>query len=191
MPQPYQKPHPPIRIAATTPDTFSMIGKLGYPLVSSLRGLDVPDMEGNVISYRDTLKEEGFTHPGSVYLRLPIYVGETDKEGIGDPEEGTMKSFRRLAENYAQSTGAGGASEAEARQQRYDKLANVTYEELLEDRLAYGSPDTVVQKLRSIIDRLGLEGVIMEPNVGGTLSESQVLNSIRLYASEVAPKLRN
>ena len=191
MPQPYQKPHPPIRIAATTPDTFSMIGKLGYPLVSSLRGLDVPDMEGNVISYRDTLKEEGFAHSGSVYLRLPIYVGETDKEGIGDPEEGTMKSFRRLAENYAQSTGAGGASEAEARQQRYDKLANVTYEELLEDRLAYGSPDTVVQKLRSIIDRLGLEGVIMEPNVGGTLSESQVLNSIRLYATEVAPKLRN
>ena len=191
MPQPYQKPHPPIRIAATTPDTFSMIGKLGYPLVSSLRGLDVPDMEGNVISYRDTLKEEGFAHSGSVYLRLPIYVGETDKEGIGDPEEGTMKSFRRLAENYAQSTGAGGASEAAARQQRYDKLANVTYEELLEDRLAYGSPDTVVQKLRSIIDRLGLEGVIMEPNVGGTLSESQVLNSIRLYATEVAPKLRN
>ncbi|GIS83456.1 MAG: hypothetical protein CM1200mP15_20880 [Dehalococcoidia bacterium] len=75
-----------------------------------------------------------------------------------------MKSFRRLAENYAQSTGAeelgSRGTTTEVR-----KLANVTYEELLEDRLAYGSPDTVVQKLRSIIDRLGLEGVIMEPNV--------------------------
>ena len=191
MPRPYQKPHPPIRIAATTPDTFSIVGELGYPLVSSLRGLDVPDMESNLSMYRNSLKESPYSEPGSVYLRLPIYVGETDEEGTKDPEEGTMRSFRRLAENYAQSAGAGGASESAARQARYDKLANVTYDELLQDRLAYGSPDTVAKKLKSLIETLGLSGVIMEPNVGGTLSESQLLNSIRLYAAEVAPKLRN
>jgi alkanesulfonate monooxygenase SsuD/methylene tetrahydromethanopterin reductase-like flavin-dependent oxidoreductase (luciferase family) len=191
MPQPYQKPHPPIRIAATTPDTFSLIGKLGYPLVSSLRGIDVPDMESNLSMYRTSLIQEGHGQADSVYLRLPIYVGETDKEGVNDPQEGTMRSFRRLAENYAQSAGAGGTSESATRQARYERLANVTYDELLQDRLAYGSPDTVAKKLSFLIQTLGLSGVIMEPNVGGTLSESQVLNSIRLYASEVAPKLRD
>jgi hypothetical protein len=30
----------------------------------------------------------------------------------------------------------------------------------------------------------------MEPNVGGQLTEQQVLNSIRLYGEEVAPQLR-
>jgi len=60
----------------------------------------------------------------------------------------------------------------------------------LRDRLAYGSPETVGQKLRYLQEELGLSGVIMEPNVGGQLSPDQVLNSIRLYAQEVAPLLR-
>ena len=38
VPKPYQNPHPPIRIAATTNDTFSVIGKMGYGLFIGLRG---------------------------------------------------------------------------------------------------------------------------------------------------------
>jgi alkanesulfonate monooxygenase SsuD/methylene tetrahydromethanopterin reductase-like flavin-dependent oxidoreductase (luciferase family) len=65
----------------------------------------------------------------------------------------------------------------------------VAQEALLRDRLAYGSPETVAEKLRCLRDELGLAGVIMESNVGGQLSAQQVLNSIRLYAQEVAPQL--
>ncbi len=32
MPKPFQKPHPPIRIAATTPETYPLVGQLGAPL---------------------------------------------------------------------------------------------------------------------------------------------------------------
>ena len=31
-PKPYQQPHPPFRVAATTTDTFPVLGKLGYPI---------------------------------------------------------------------------------------------------------------------------------------------------------------
>jgi alkanesulfonate monooxygenase SsuD/methylene tetrahydromethanopterin reductase-like flavin-dependent oxidoreductase (luciferase family) len=31
MPKPFQKPHPPIRIAATTQDTYPMVGRMGAP----------------------------------------------------------------------------------------------------------------------------------------------------------------
>ena len=64
------------------------------------------------------------------------------------------------------------------------------YEELLEDRLAYGRPDTVVSKLKYLVEEFQLDGVIMEPNVGGGVSADRMLNSIRLYAEEVAPRLR-
>ena len=66
----------------------------------------------------------------------------------------------------------------------------MTYEELLEDRLAYGSPDTVVKKLKHIAQEFDLDGIIMEPNVGGGLPFDRMINSIRLYAQEVAPRLR-
>ena len=35
-----------------------------------------------------------------------------------------------------------------------------------------------------------LTGIIMEPNVGGQIPVDCVLNSIRLFAQEVAPRLR-
>ncbi len=38
-------------------------------------------------------------------------------------------------------------------------------------------------------EKLGLSGVVMEPNVGGRIPLEQVLRSIHLYAHEVAPRL--
>ena len=37
VPKPYQKPTPPIRIAASTPDTFPAIGRRGLPVFASVR----------------------------------------------------------------------------------------------------------------------------------------------------------
>ena len=37
---------------------------------------------------------------------------------------------------------------------------------------------------------LGLSGVVIEPNVGGGISRDQVWRSVRLFAQEVAPRLR-
>jgi alkanesulfonate monooxygenase SsuD/methylene tetrahydromethanopterin reductase-like flavin-dependent oxidoreductase (luciferase family) len=61
---------------------------------------------------------------------------------------------------------------------------------VLRDRVAYGTPDMVVDRLRHLRDALGVSGVIMESNVGGRIPLERVLNSIRLYAQEVAPRLR-
>src|SRR5438105_4175157 len=37
VPRPYQRPHPPIRIAGASEDTFPTLGRLGYPLFVSVR----------------------------------------------------------------------------------------------------------------------------------------------------------
>jgi alkanesulfonate monooxygenase SsuD/methylene tetrahydromethanopterin reductase-like flavin-dependent oxidoreductase (luciferase family) len=190
MPRPYQQPHPPIRIAATTPDTFPMIGKMGFPLVTGLRGFDIPEVGKNLQGYRNAMQEAGHDGGGDVYLRIPVYVAATQEQGVNEPEASTMRSYRRMAENFARSASTSGATGSEERAERGRRLSQVTYEDLLRDRLAYGSPDSVAEKLKYLRDELGLSGVIMEPNVGGQLSAQQVLNSIRLYAEEVAPQLR-
>ncbi len=190
VPRPYQKPHPPVRIAATTSDTFPMIGKMGFPLVTGVRGFDIPEVAQNLQGYRRALQEAGHEGGGDVYLRIPVYVAPTEAQGIKEPEASTMRSYRRMAENFARSASTSGATASEERAERGRRLSQVTYEELLRDRLAYGSPETVTKKLKHLRDELGLSGIIMEPNVGGQLSAQQVLKSIRLYAEEVAPQLR-
>jgi len=64
LPQPYQKPYPPIRVAATTQDSFPRIGGQGRNVFVGLRGLDRPDLARNLKVYRDAWKEGGHDGDG-------------------------------------------------------------------------------------------------------------------------------
>jgi alkanesulfonate monooxygenase SsuD/methylene tetrahydromethanopterin reductase-like flavin-dependent oxidoreductase (luciferase family) len=191
VPRPYQKPHPPIWVAATTQDTFPLVGRMGFSLVTGLRGFDVPQVVQHLTAYRTARREGGHAGRGTVYLRIPVYVAETAAQARSEPEESTVRSYRRLAENFAASVGEAGTTAGEERARRAEGLAHVTYDELLRDRLAYGAPDMVVNRLGELRDELGISGVVMEPNVGGRIPLERVLRSIRLYAEEVAPRLRD
>jgi alkanesulfonate monooxygenase SsuD/methylene tetrahydromethanopterin reductase-like flavin-dependent oxidoreductase (luciferase family) len=190
VPRPYQKPHPPIWVAATTPDTFPMVGRMGFSLVTGLRGFDIPEAAGHLDAYRAALRAAGHAGDGNVYLRIPVYVAATVARAHAEPEESTMRSYRRLAENFASSVGAAGTTGSEERAERAERLSQLTYDDVLRDRVAYGTPDMVVDRLRHLRDELGVSGVVMESNVGGRIPLERVLHSIRLYAQEVAPRLR-
>ena len=190
VPRPYQKPYPPIWVAATTQDTFPMVGRMGFALVTGLRGFDIPQVKLNLAAYRQALQETGQAGSGGVYIRMPVYVADTAAQARSEPEESTMRAYRRLAENFAGSVGKTGTTGSEDRSERAARLSQVTYDDLLRDRVAYGTPDIVVERLCQLQEELGLSGVIMESNVGGRIPLERVLHSIRLFAHEVAPRLR-
>ena len=190
IPKPFQKPYPPLRIAATTKETFPQVGRQGLPVFVGLRGMDRPTLAASLNEYRAAWKDAGHDGDTSVFLRIPVYVGETDGQAHADAEESTMRSYRRLAQNFLNSATVAGATPSEERVQRGHQLSSVTYEELLRDRVAYGSPETVTRQLREIIDEQGLSGVVAEVNVGGGIDKSKVLASVKRFATEVAPALR-
>jgi alkanesulfonate monooxygenase SsuD/methylene tetrahydromethanopterin reductase-like flavin-dependent oxidoreductase (luciferase family) len=121
---------------------------------------------------------------------MPIYVGDSMEQVRADTEESTMRAFRRTADTYIRTVEAEGEHASAERLQRAEQLLNTTYEDLLVDRVAYGSPQEVADRLTEIRDQLGLTGFIMEPNLGGNVPADKVQKSIRLYAEEVAPALR-
>src|SRR5262249_53755674 len=89
VPRPYQKPYPPIWVAATTQDTFPMVGRMGFSLVTGLRGFDVPQAVEHLAAYRAGRQAGGHDGRGNVYLRLPVYVAETAEQARTEPEEST------------------------------------------------------------------------------------------------------
>ena len=60
-PVPYQQPHPKIRIAASSDDSFARIGRLGQPIFLGLRTMDVEDLKTNLEDYKSEWKAAG--HP--------------------------------------------------------------------------------------------------------------------------------
>ena len=190
IPKPFQKPHPPLRIAATTKETFPQVGRAGIPVFVGLRGMDRPTLAESLDNYRAAWKNAGHEAEPSVFLRLPVYIGETDEQAFDDAEESTMRAYRRLAQSFLSSATVAGATPDEERVERGQQLSAITYEDLLRDRLAYGNPETVTRLLRDIIDEQGLDGVVAEVNVGGGISRDKVLASVNRFATEVSPNLR-
>ena len=190
VPKPYQKPHPPLRVAATTKETFPQVGRAGLPVFVGLRGMDRPALAESLGEYRTVWKDAGHEAVPSVFLRIPVYVGETDEQAFADAEDSSMQAFRRLAQSFLISATVARATLDEEGVQRAQRLSAITYKDLLRDRLAYGDPDGVTKLLREIIEELGLDGVIAEVNVGGGISREKVLASVKRFATEVAPALR-
>ena len=190
IPKPFQKPYPPLRIAATAKETFPNVGRQGLPVFVGLRGMDRPTLAGSLNEYRAAWKDAGHKGDPSVFLRIPVYVGETDKQAHAEAEESTMHSYRRMAQNFLNRATVAGDAASQERVQTGQQLSSITYEDLLRDRLAYGSPDTVTRVLREIIEEQGLSGVVAEVNVGGGISKDKVLASVKRFATKVAPNLR-
>jgi len=188
IPKPYQKPHPPLRYAATTRDSFAAMGELGLPIFAGLGGAAVPELARAIAVYREAWREAGHPGDGDVILRVGIYVAENQERAFSEPQASTMSYYNRIRQGLLQTAGAFGG---ELRAQRAQTLANLTYESALQDRLVYGAPDAVVKRLRELQNELGLSGVLMEPNVGGLLSPDRLDNSMRLFGQEVAPQLQS
>ena len=192
FPQPIQKPHPPLRIAATRPETFARIGEQGLPIFVGLRGDGTGELARNLDSYRQAWAAAGHAGHGSVYLRVPIYAGETEQAAIEGGRETLVWYFARqaklVAADAARRAASGTAGGAGGRAGTAARLAELSYEDILTTRVAVGSPDSLAERLRQLQQELGLDGIVGEMNAGGLLSEEQVLESLRLLTQEVMPR---
>jgi len=187
VPKPRQQPHPPIRIAATTSETFPMVGRLGYPIFIGLRGSDLEMNASNLAAYHQAWRDAGHAGRGDVYLRIPVYVAATAEAAYEEPRDSTTANYRSRGEGYASRSQGAGSVEERAEFAR--RIAASGYDDLLRTRLAYGTPDAVARRLAELRDELGLSGFLLEANVGGAIPPDRVMNSLRLFAQQVAPAL--
>jgi alkanesulfonate monooxygenase SsuD/methylene tetrahydromethanopterin reductase-like flavin-dependent oxidoreductase (luciferase family) len=186
-PKPYQKPLPPIRVAASSPDTFAAIGKLGYPIFVMPRGT-FSDMLPAIESYREAYRAAGHPGHGQVYMRVPLYVGETAERARAEPEPSIMHFFREQAARLRASANRAGTSASEGRAERAAMLDSLTYEDALRGKIIIGTPETVAEQLHELRDELRLDGILAELNTGGLIPHDCVINALRLLCQEVKPR---
>ena len=69
-----------------------------------------------------------------------------------------------------------------------ERLGNISWEQLVAETLAIGSPDTVAAKLEEM-ERLGVGEVLCWMKFGG-LPQAHVRRSMEMFAREVMPRFR-
>jgi alkanesulfonate monooxygenase SsuD/methylene tetrahydromethanopterin reductase-like flavin-dependent oxidoreductase (luciferase family) len=189
-PRPYQVPHPPLRMAATSDETFPIAARLGLPIFVGLRAAEIPDIQGHLSAYRRTWREAGHAGEPSAYLRIPVYVSPTEQGAVEEPRESLMAFFKRQSELARSAVGRAGAGPADRRRAQAERMANLTYEDVLARKVAFGTPARVIERVNQLREELGIDGVIAELNPGGMIPPELETRSLRLLTHEVMPAFK-
>jgi alkanesulfonate monooxygenase SsuD/methylene tetrahydromethanopterin reductase-like flavin-dependent oxidoreductase (luciferase family) len=188
-PKPVQSPHPPIRVGVTSAETFPIIGRMGYPIfINPSRAFALSDLAPHIDAYLIAWQDAGHPGEGEVGLRVPIYVADTKEKAYEDPRESALTSMTGLAERVrvsASREGTTGNWQAESEQ-----LTSMTYDDWLRDKVVYGTPERVVDRLTQLIEELHLSQIVYEINFGRQIPFEQQTKCLRLITEKVFPKIR-
>ena len=172
LPRPVQRPHPPIWMAANRdPNHFHWIAEQGLDLMTIPWTLPSLDLSRELIAgYRQALNSSG--HTGKVLGLFPVYVAESLERARAEVEPHWVH-MRAVA---AESRGGQGTPQG-------------TYEQTAaQNRAFFGDPEMCRVLLRKIAD-LELDQLALQFHFGG-LPQDRVLESMRLFMTEVAPAAR-
>jgi alkanesulfonate monooxygenase SsuD/methylene tetrahydromethanopterin reductase-like flavin-dependent oxidoreductase (luciferase family) len=189
-PQPLQKPHPPLRIAANSPETAAFAGAHGYPVFVASPINPFPKLPEQIDIYRRAFRAAG--HPGQqadVAAAFPVYVADTAAHIRHEVEASFLYYFRTVSEQLrlgAQDQSASYAYLSEVRK----RMEAMTWEEADATMALYGPPEQCIQKIRDAHRQCGMEQMICWFNPGGLVPHQQVLASMRRFAEEVMPAVR-
>jgi alkanesulfonate monooxygenase SsuD/methylene tetrahydromethanopterin reductase-like flavin-dependent oxidoreductase (luciferase family) len=183
VPKPYQQPHPPIRVALASPDTFTLIGRMGHSIFISAN-TPIPQLQERLALYRQARLEAGHTGPADIALRLPAYVAETAAQARSEPEASAMHAIQYAATELIRTA----ASQETA--ERIRRVASTSYDDILKQRVMFGTPAAVVERLQEYQEALGVSSVVLEVNYGGQIPYDRVVNSVRLLTEKVMPQFK-
>jgi alkanesulfonate monooxygenase SsuD/methylene tetrahydromethanopterin reductase-like flavin-dependent oxidoreductase (luciferase family) len=195
IPKPVQQPHPPLYVVCVSPDTIEATALRGLPMLNSwLRGPIDP-----LVKQRDTyvraLEKAGRSEAEIARLlscwgvSRHIYVAPTDAEALEEAREAelwyqeALRRFlipERIDDLHPLLQPGFRAME--------ERLAKITWEQLVAETVAFGSPDTVADRIDQL-RRLGVGEVLCWMNFGG-LPQARVRRSMELFAREVMPRFR-
>ncbi len=185
VPKPVQQPHPPIRVAANSVDTFELMGQLGYPIFVAAQVNPFHKIREYLPLYRQARKAAGHPDPGGedVTLLTPLYIGN-DPAQIRRELEPSIKSFlQAVATLYAS---AGLLLEGRIKEV-LERVRHMTYEQMCQVMAVFDTPDACVERLKRFQQEFGMGRVICWFNPGGMVLHEQVMRSMELFATKVMP----
>ena len=191
VPKPVQQPHPPVRIGATSADTFELVGRMGYPIfINPSRVATLLDLKPLIDDFNQARQKAGHTSPVDIGLRVPVYVAETKEKAYSEPKESTMFQMRRLINVITQSANQSGISANDDRMAQARRLEAMSYEDVLANTVIYGSAESVVERLQQLQEELGLTQIIYEVNFGCNVPQEHQIKAVRLINEKVVPRFK-
>jgi alkanesulfonate monooxygenase SsuD/methylene tetrahydromethanopterin reductase-like flavin-dependent oxidoreductase (luciferase family) len=170
LPKPLQSPHPPVWLAATSPESIRRAASGGYDILQDPHATHA-EIGAKRAYYREVLREHGFPAEGRVIptARL-LAVGDTDQEA----EEVARAGAAWTVSSYSNPSKRAGPPAP------HHKPGVDPVERYMSDVVIRGTPDRVADKIIELRETIGLDYLMCAP-----LSHQ----SFVLFTDKVLPKL--
>jgi natural product biosynthesis luciferase-like monooxygenase protein len=192
-PKPLQRPHPPIWMAALSPETFELAGRYGFHLLfGTAFGLPPERARELQASYRRGLTAGGHD-PGARRRAglMMVYVADSVEEARADFRDPVMWYYRTIAKYVAPPPGQAPVKGYEMYVKTRELVAGASWEEFLRRQaVVCGDPDSVVEALTRAQETYGFTDLLCWTRLGG-LDHRKVLRSMDLMSTKVFPHLRS
>ena len=176
FPRPVQEPLPIWLGVGGTPASFARAGALGLPLMVAIIGGEPHRFRPLIDLYREAGRQAGHS-PGRLKVGLHAigFVGSTDAKARDDFFPGYAQSFTRIGKErgWPPTTRA-----------QFDAACGP------KGALLIGSPETVARKVVAVNDALGGLARLNFQMTVASVAHAQMLESIELLGSQVAPAVR-
>jgi probable LLM family oxidoreductase len=157
-----------------TPESILRAARYGFPLMLAIIGGDPLAFARHVELYKKALAQSGHTEPPLIGAHSPGYVAATDEQAREEAWPHHSKMVSRIG-----------------RERGWQPMSRADFEHSAgpNGALLVGAPDTVAKKIVRMAKGLGLSRFDMKYSMG-TMPHAKLMESIRLYATEVAPLVR-
>ncbi len=184
VPKPVQRPHPPIFVAAGSPETYAATGQRGLSILVPGHVQPMAALHDNLAMYRQAGREAGHHDRLRATLLLPVYVAARQRQAEEEPEASVMYYYRVLGELLAGQFPESYQRYGESR----SRLGTLTYDDIRGQRAIFGEPSYCIERIHQIRETLDVQQLMAWMNIGG-MAHDKVLRSMRLFAEHVLPAL--
>jgi hypothetical protein len=119
-----------------------------------------------------------------------VYASTTERGAAEEPRESLTAFFARQSELARSAVGRAGAGPADRRRWLAERMASLSYTEMLARKVVFGTAAGVIDGLTRLRGELGLDGIVAELNPGGLIPPDLEMRSLRILTDAVMPAFR-
>jgi alkanesulfonate monooxygenase SsuD/methylene tetrahydromethanopterin reductase-like flavin-dependent oxidoreductase (luciferase family) len=188
-PRPLQTPHPPIRVAVHTAESFAHVGDLGLPIYSGTTTTPLPQLREAMALYRAHLEAAGHQwQSDQMALLFPVHVGQTSAGARDAMRAGVLQYYKNLQTIFSALPESYGEHLPRLRVIE-ENVANLPFEKFCRDQAVFGDAAEVIDRLQAARDEFDLSQIICWFDQGAMLPRQEVERAMRRFAEQVMPKL--
>ncbi|MHB8382170.1 MAG: LLM class flavin-dependent oxidoreductase [Candidatus Binataceae bacterium] len=187
VPKPLQKPHPPIRLAANSAETFVYAANNSYPIFAGGPVNPFPVLADRLAIYDRALNEAKRTRPDDWFAGLLMVFAGRDRASVRARIEPSLRNYFNSVAEIVEPETLAPESQAEFQKAR-TRLRTITYDQIDSQMGAFGDAEYIADRIAELKERFGFTRLVCWFETGGITGHEHVLEAMRLFAEKVMPR---